>query len=222
MMTTNRSVWQATATIPEYDAIDRDQHSDVLVVGGGVIGLTTALYLQQEGTDVVLLEARRIGARTSGNTTGKVTSQHGAIYANLLDQHGLKVRLQVDDPEGVRYYLACPAGRGPVELEWDFISLLDTLRDQTRPGAPTPELAALQSLLLAVNELGKGFVQIGPLVIVRAPDALLYGVLSVSESRCFDTDRLIGDIPAAAARLQALPENRFGDLTAWPLRIQAA
>jgi hypothetical protein len=144
------------------------------------------------------------------------------LYANLLDQHGLKVRLQVDDPEGVRYYLACPAGRGPVELEWDFISLLDTLRDQTRPGAPTPELAALQSLLLAVNELGKGFVQIGPLVIVRAPDALLYGVLSVSESRCFDTDRLIGDIPAAADRLQALPESRFGDLTAWPLRIQAA
>jgi glycine/D-amino acid oxidase-like deaminating enzyme/nitrite reductase/ring-hydroxylating ferredoxin subunit len=88
MMTTNRSVWQATATIPQYAALDRDQHCDVLVVGGGIVGLTTALYLQQEGTDVVLLEAVRIGARTSGNTTGKVTSQHGAIYASLLDRHG--------------------------------------------------------------------------------------------------------------------------------------
>jgi hypothetical protein len=144
------------------------------------------------------------------------------LYANLLDQHGLKVRLQVQEPEGVRYYLACPSGRGPVELEWDFISLLNTLREQVRPGAPTPELAAMQSLLLAVHELGKGFVQIGPLVIVRTPEALLYGVLSVGESRSFDTDQLLADIPAAAARLQALPESRSGDLTAWPQRVQAA
>ncbi|MGI8332352.1 hypothetical protein ACRYCC_20475 [Actinomadura scrupuli] len=144
------------------------------------------------------------------------------LYANLLDQHGLKVRLQVDEPEGIRYYLACTPGRGPVELEWDFISVLDTLRDQARPGAPTPELSAVQSLLLAVHELDKGFVQIGPLVVVRTPEALLYGVLSVGESRCFDTDRMIADIPAAAARLQALPASRFGDLTSWPLRVQAA
>jgi hypothetical protein len=144
------------------------------------------------------------------------------LYANLLDQHGLKVRLQVDEPEGVRYYLACPSGRGPVELQWDFVSLLDTLRDQTRPGAPTPELAAMQSLLLAVHELGKAFVQIGPLVIVRTPEALLYGVLSVGEARSFDTGRLIADVPTATAWLQTLPVGRFGDLTAWPRRVQAA
>ncbi|MFF1820725.1 FAD-dependent oxidoreductase [Kribbella sp. NPDC058245] len=84
------SVWLATADLPQYDALASDLRSEVLVVGGGIIGLTTALELQLEGADVVLLEADRIGARTSGNTTGKVTSQHGAIYAALADRHGLE------------------------------------------------------------------------------------------------------------------------------------
>jgi glycine/D-amino acid oxidase-like deaminating enzyme/nitrite reductase/ring-hydroxylating ferredoxin subunit len=87
-MTIQNSVWLGTANLPKYEALDADQETDVLVVGGGIIGLTTALYLQQEGLGVVLLEAGRIGTRTSGNTTGKVTSQHGAIYAQLTDRHG--------------------------------------------------------------------------------------------------------------------------------------
>ncbi|QNE21417.1 FAD-dependent oxidoreductase [Kribbella qitaiheensis] len=93
-MTTHGSVWLATARMSRYDVLATDQQADVLVVGGGVIGLTTALQLQLEGADVVLVEAGRIGARTSGNTTGKVTSQHGAIYAGLLDRHGIDTARQ--------------------------------------------------------------------------------------------------------------------------------
>lgn len=87
-MPDTRSVWLATATMPQYGVLAADQFADVLVVGGGLIGLTTALLLQEDGAEVVLLEGGRIGARTSGSTTGKVTSQHGAIYARLLDRHG--------------------------------------------------------------------------------------------------------------------------------------
>lgn len=87
-MTVYGSVWLNTVTMPQYDVLRGRQDADVVVVGGGVIGLTTALHLQQEGASVILLEGVRIGARTSGNTTGKVTSQHGAMYAGLADRHG--------------------------------------------------------------------------------------------------------------------------------------
>lgn len=91
------SVWTATAEIQPYDALLTDKRADVAVIGGGWIGLTTALLLAQDGADVVLLEAGRLGSRTSGHTTGKVTSQHGAIYADLIDRHGEdKARLYAD------------------------------------------------------------------------------------------------------------------------------
>ncbi|WBQ03503.1 FAD-dependent oxidoreductase [Kribbella sp. CA-293567] len=91
------SVWSATAEIPSYDELRADEHAEIVVVGGGWVGLTTALLLAQTGADVVLLEARRLGARTSGNTTAKVTSQHGAIYADLVDRHGKdKARLYAE------------------------------------------------------------------------------------------------------------------------------
>jgi glycine/D-amino acid oxidase-like deaminating enzyme/nitrite reductase/ring-hydroxylating ferredoxin subunit len=91
------SVWSATAEIPQYDALRADTTADVVVIGGGLIGLTTALLLANDGADVVVVEAGRLGSRTSGNTTGKVTSQHGAIYAELLDRHGTdKARLYAE------------------------------------------------------------------------------------------------------------------------------
>ncbi|GAB3932850.1 FAD-dependent oxidoreductase [Kribbella albertanoniae] len=93
-MTNSASVWPATATMPRYDAIAADRRTGVLVVGGGMVGLTTALELQLAGADVLLVEADRIGSRTSGHTTGKVTSQHGAIYAQLADRHGLEAARQ--------------------------------------------------------------------------------------------------------------------------------
>jgi glycine/D-amino acid oxidase-like deaminating enzyme len=83
------SVWTATAEIPQYDALAGDTTADVVVVGGGWTGLTTALLLARDGAQVVVIEAGRLGSRTSGNTTGKVTSQHGACYAGLVDRHGL-------------------------------------------------------------------------------------------------------------------------------------
>ena len=49
---------------------------------------TTALLLQRDGARVALIEADRVGAGTTGGTTGKVTAQHTLTYAALIDKHG--------------------------------------------------------------------------------------------------------------------------------------
>ncbi|MGN6753758.1 MAG: FAD-dependent oxidoreductase [Intrasporangium sp.] len=84
----HESVWLATADRRAHPPIEGRLAIDIVVVGAGITGLTTALLAQQEGAHVAVLEARRVGSGTTGGTTGKVTSQHGLIYADLVGRHG--------------------------------------------------------------------------------------------------------------------------------------
>jgi glycine/D-amino acid oxidase-like deaminating enzyme/nitrite reductase/ring-hydroxylating ferredoxin subunit len=72
----------------EHPALDGDRPADVAVLGGGIVGVTTALLLREAGADVVLLEANRVGHGVTGHTTAKVSSQHGLIYARLRSTFG--------------------------------------------------------------------------------------------------------------------------------------
>jgi len=45
---------------------------DVCVIGGGYMGLSTALHLAQRGYDVVLLDAQRVGFGASGRNGGQI------------------------------------------------------------------------------------------------------------------------------------------------------
>lgn len=83
-----QSVWLATAELPRYSALGTDIEVDVAVVGGGLVGLTTALLAQRDGARVAVLEGAHIGSGTTGNTTGKVTSQHSLVYSDLIERHG--------------------------------------------------------------------------------------------------------------------------------------
>ena len=83
-----RSLWHGTAEVTSYPALSGDHDTEVVVVGGGVTGLTTALLLAEAGVDVTVLEARHLAAGATGGTTGKVTSQHGVIYRDLIERHG--------------------------------------------------------------------------------------------------------------------------------------
>ena len=83
------SVWVDTG--PQPDArprLEANVDADVAVIGGGIVGITTALLLQEAGARVVLLEAGRLAGGVSGYTTAKVSSQHGMIYERLRSEFG--------------------------------------------------------------------------------------------------------------------------------------
>jgi glycine/D-amino acid oxidase-like deaminating enzyme/nitrite reductase/ring-hydroxylating ferredoxin subunit len=64
--------WMETP-LPAFPALDRDIAVDVVVVGGGLTGITTAYLLRNEGVRVALLERGRMAAADSGHTTAHLT-----------------------------------------------------------------------------------------------------------------------------------------------------
>jgi glycine/D-amino acid oxidase-like deaminating enzyme/nitrite reductase/ring-hydroxylating ferredoxin subunit len=81
-------LWIATAPGTSFGPIQEALDVDVAVLGGGIAGLTTALFLREQGADVVLLEANRIGLGATARATVKVTAGHGLRYTQIAQRHG--------------------------------------------------------------------------------------------------------------------------------------
>src|SRR5690625_3520933 len=58
-----------------------DRKDDVLIVGGGVIGLACALALLEAGRSVRVLDAGRVGGGSSHGNCGTITPSHAAPLA---------------------------------------------------------------------------------------------------------------------------------------------
>src|SRR3954470_10099953 len=81
--------WNATADSPGFPALSGDVDVDVAIVGGGIVGITTARLLKDRGPKVAVVEARRVGRQVTGKSTAKMSSQHGSNrYQNLVDKFG--------------------------------------------------------------------------------------------------------------------------------------
>lgn len=59
--------------LPDHPALREDLEVDVLVVGGGITGITTAYLLRKAGLDVALVERDRLVRRDTGHTTAHLT-----------------------------------------------------------------------------------------------------------------------------------------------------
>ena len=80
----SRSLWMDTAPAPDRSDRVLPLTADLVVLGAGIAGLTVACRLAEAGRDVLLLEAGQVAAGVSGNTTAKLTAQHGLRYDRLV------------------------------------------------------------------------------------------------------------------------------------------
>ncbi|TMK40521.1 MAG: FAD-dependent oxidoreductase [Actinobacteria bacterium] len=83
-----QSLWLEEEPGASWPALERDQRVDVVVVGGGITGVTTALLLKRGGASVALLEAARVASGVTGCTTAKVSALQSTVYSAIAGRHG--------------------------------------------------------------------------------------------------------------------------------------
>ncbi len=84
------SIWQDGAVRPRFGSFSGETKTDVLIIGGGLAGILCCYLLKQAGVACVLVEANRICSGVTGNTTAKITVQHGLIYDQMAQRFGLE------------------------------------------------------------------------------------------------------------------------------------
>ena len=82
------SIWRQGQVMPHFPPLRGTAKTQVLVIGGGMAGLLCAHRLHQAGVDCCVVEENRIAGGVTGNTTAKITAQHGLIYRKLLKNLG--------------------------------------------------------------------------------------------------------------------------------------
>lgn len=83
------SYWTATTSMTPYPALADQVDVDVVVVGGGVTGVTAAHLLKQAGFRVALFERDRCGAGQTGRTTAHLATVPDVSFSKLVDRIGI-------------------------------------------------------------------------------------------------------------------------------------
>lgn len=210
-MSKRESVWLAGIDTPPRESLEGDYQTDVVVIGGGVAGMTTALLLQQDGLDVVLLEAERIGHGSTGKSTGKISSLHGLLYQNLIERHGRQRAFgygeanqqAIDVVESMvgKMTQDCHFARVPAYVYTTDVDMVDDLRAEheaamtlSLPAHLTTETDLPFNVELALRFDNQARIDVGPYMMGLADLFEAAGGTIFENSRAIDLDESLADV----------------------------
>jgi D-amino-acid dehydrogenase len=154
--------------------------AEVVVIGGGAVGLSAAYLLAKRGVDTVVLERDHIGSGASAGTACMITPSHSDRTASPAAlKNGLRFLLDPKAPLKLR--------PKPSELAWVARFTASSLSEErAEEGTVLLRELALRSTQLHrewSDELGTGLVMNGTLNLWSGPDAEAKRAAVVAEAR---------------------------------------
>ncbi len=85
------SLWQGTSEeyIPRSESTSQNKY-DVIIIGGGITGISTGLTLQQAGMKCIVLEANHLCYGTTGGTTAHINTLLDVPYKTIIKNFDLE------------------------------------------------------------------------------------------------------------------------------------
>lgn len=88
-MDSNHSYYQASRNLNfDFTSLNSHIEADLCIIGGGITGLSTAIYAREMGLEVVLIEAKNIGFGASGRSGGQMIIGYNQSYGYLSKNIG--------------------------------------------------------------------------------------------------------------------------------------
>lgn len=88
----NNPIWKEKQTEP--NTIKKNIETDILIIGGGITGMTSLLYLTQENKKITLIEANKIGTGITNKTTAKINIMQEYNYQKIKNITNEKTALE--------------------------------------------------------------------------------------------------------------------------------
>ncbi len=84
----SKSPWMETEVRPDAPPLTEDAECDVVVIGSGIAGLSTAYELSRCGRSVIVIDRGRIGMGMTARTTAHLATELDDLYAELIKVRG--------------------------------------------------------------------------------------------------------------------------------------
>ncbi|MBV9550561.1 MAG: FAD-dependent oxidoreductase [Alphaproteobacteria bacterium] len=151
----SRSLW-SEVRLPKFPQLQQSSRTDVLVIGGGIAGLSTAYELVQSGRKVMVVDRGPIGGGMTARTSAHLSYEIDDTYAELIAKHGERnARLYFDSQKAAvdRIEEICSAER--MKCDFARIDLFVFAPDKKGRNELEDEIAAAAKVGFAGVEWAK-------------------------------------------------------------------
>ena len=83
-----RSYWLDNYNKTKIPKKELPRRTDILIIGGGITGISTAYMLKDLDQKITILDANEVGSGVTAYTTAKVSILHDTLYSDLTKYHG--------------------------------------------------------------------------------------------------------------------------------------